>query len=298
MEWILLSATGLLGRVALERPYPQERMARSEDRRAAHDLISSWAPCDDAGVAAVTSSGRALLLDTTAIPVVDVSSTFSLEAGVPSARLLDLPDGERVVAVYSLDLSHPALALGTLHGVAKRVVPEYKGWDEWEVIALKEGDVVLGAAPAADTDELVFITSEGQLLRCPARSVRPQGRSAGGMAGVKLGEGAEAIAFAVVEAAHAEEALVVTQAAAPEGSHGPTTIKVSPFSAFPAKGRATGGVRCHRFTKGQDHLDLAWTGLPPARGSDPDGSFRNLPALDERRDGSGTRVGLPMAFFG
>ncbi|MGL1456400.1 DNA gyrase C-terminal beta-propeller domain-containing protein, partial [Vibrio parahaemolyticus] len=69
---------------------------------------------------------------------------------------------------------------------------------EIEIIALRAGDRVVGAAPASDAAELVFIADDAQLLRFDASSVRPQGRSAGGMAGIRLSDGAHVIAFAVV----------------------------------------------------------------------------------------------------
>ena len=76
------------------------------------------------------------------------------------------------------------------------------------------------------------------------------------------------------------------------------TVKVAPFADYPAKGRATGGVRCHRFLKGEDVLVLAWAGPGPARGATEAGTPVDLPPADGRRDGSGVRVGQPLAALG
>ena len=46
-----------------------------------------------------------------------------------------------------------------------------------------------------DLVQLIFITSDAQLLHFPATSVRPQGRAGGGMAGIKLSSGAQAVFF-------------------------------------------------------------------------------------------------------
>lgn len=62
--------------------------------------------------------------------------------------------------------------------------------DSWPVIDLKDGDEVVFAAVAEDDDRLVFISSDSSLLTFEAKNVRPQGRTAGGMAGIKLAEGA------------------------------------------------------------------------------------------------------------
>ena len=80
------------------------------------------------------------------------------------------------------------VALGTASGVVKRVQPDYPAnRDEFELITLKDDDRVVGAAYLTGDDaELVFITSDAQLLRFPAVPVRPQGRPAAGMAGIRL----------------------------------------------------------------------------------------------------------------
>lgn len=64
-------------------------------------------------------------------------------------------------------------------------------------------------------------------------------------------------------------------------------VKVTPFGAYPPKGRATGGVRAHRFLKDDRRLALAWIGPRPA-GSTSTGEPLDLPDEDDRRDGSGT----------
>ena len=68
---------------------------------------------------------------------------------------------------------------------------------------------------------------------------------------------------------------------------GGVTAKGTPYREYPAKGRATGGVRCHRFLKGEDALVLAWAGPAPARGATDAGVPVALPQADPRRDGSG-----------
>jgi len=81
---------------------------------------------------------------------------------------------------------------------------------------------------------------------------------------------------------------------------GPTsgTAKVTPYDEYPAKGRATGGVRCQRFLRGEDALVLAWAGAAPAHAATEAGTPVELPVVDPRRDGSGTRVAQPVAALG
>jgi DNA gyrase subunit A len=66
------------------------------------------------------------------------------------------------------------------------------------------------------------------------------------------------------------------------------SVKVTPYQDYPAKGRATGGVRCHRFLRGEDTLVLAWAGRGPAMAASASGVPIAIPAATGRRDGSGS----------
>jgi DNA gyrase subunit A len=66
--------------------------------------------------------------------------------------------------------------------------------------------------------------------------------------------------------------------------------KVSDYVEYPAKGRATGGVRTQRFLKGEDVLLLAWAGAAPAKAVSSVGKPVPLPDEIGRRDGSGVRL--------
>jgi DNA gyrase subunit A len=289
---VLLSSTGLLARTANGEPLVNEA------GRARHDVIVSAVPATQRGdVGAVTSAGRLLRLAVIDLPrLPDTASAPSLSGGAPVSEFLSLEADETVVCLTTLDESSPGLAIGTRQGVVKRVTPEYPAnKDELEVIALREGDVIVGAVELRTGEEdLVFITSDAQLLRYQASQVRPQGRAAGGMTGIKLTEGAEVISFTAVDPA--ADAVVFTIA----GSHGTLddselTAKLTPFDQYPRKGRATGGVRCQRFLKGEDVLTLAWAGPAPARAAQSNGAPAELPEPDPRRDGSGAPLTSPVA---
>ncbi len=291
----LLSGTGLVARTA------DDAGPVRGGRRSAHDVVVAALPTTTRSeIGVVTSRGRVLRLgvvDLPALPPTD--GPPSLSGGAPVAELVGLERGERVIGLTGLGADAPTLALGTASGVVKRVAQDAApGRDAWEVISLKEGDEVVGAVPVAETDELVLITSDAQLLHFPASSVRPQGRPAGGMAGVKLATGAQVVFAGAVSAP--DEAVVVTVAGATDALPGTQagSAKVSPFVAFPGKGRATGGVRAQRFLRGEDGLILAWAGPAPARASGAAGQPIELPDLDPRRDGSGMALPAPVHTIG
>ncbi|MET9532134.1 MULTISPECIES: DNA topoisomerase IV subunit A [unclassified Streptomyces] len=282
---VLLSSTGLLARTATA-----EALSTEGQKRTKHDVVVSAVPATARGdIGVVTSAGRLLRLAVIDLPQLpDTASAPSLAGGAQIAEFVSLADGERVVCLTTVDESSPGLAIGTEQGIVKRVVPDYPAHkDELEVIGLRDGDRIVGAAELRTGEEdLVFITDDAQLLRYPAGQVRPQGRPAGGMAGIKLADGAKVISFTAVDPAAG--AVVFTVAS----SHGTLddsvrTAKLTPFDQYPRKGRATGGVRCQRFLKGEDLLVLAWAGETPVRAAAVNGAPAELPEPDPRRDGSG-----------
>ncbi|MFG2041143.1 DNA topoisomerase (ATP-hydrolyzing) subunit A [Dactylosporangium sp. NPDC048998] len=288
---VLLSATGLVARTAAESEEAREGSRKAG--RDKHDAVRAVVHTTARGqVLLVTSRGRAFKVDVLPLPVLpEQPGTVSLRGGMSTAELVPLESGETVVGLAPLgerDSGSPGLALGTRAGVVKICAPEWPvRADEFEVIGLREGDEVVGATWLADGNEtLAFVSSDASLLRFPASMVRPQGLKSGGMAGINLAADTQAIFFGAVTIQDPQhgEPMVVT---ATMGN-----AKVTPLRLYPAKGRATGGVRAQRFLKGESHLVLAWIGPRPVA-VNTKGDPRDLPTVDERRDGSGAQLRAP-----
>ncbi len=297
---VLLSSAGLLARTADTSP-PGDG---AHGQRSTHDVIVSAIPATSRGeYGLLTSTGRVIRLSCIDLPAIPaVQGVPALAGGAPLGAFVDLGPGELPICLTTLDDSG-ALALATARGVVKRVIADaLQNKDSWEVIRLDEGDRVVGGArlPEAEAEgaELVFVTSDAQLLRIAASSVRPQGRAAAGMAGIKLGGGAEVVSF------HAfvpdDSAVLVTIAGSASALPGTDagTCKVTPFAEYPAKGRATGGVQCHRFRSGEDRLLLSWVGPGPARAATASGVPVPLPDPDPRRAGTGNPAPAPIGGLG
>jgi DNA gyrase subunit A len=290
---VYLSSSGLLARSAGTEP-PGTGGARTK-----HDVVVSAVRATARGqVGAVTNLGRLVRLGVLDLPTLPVTANHpQLQGGAPVTEFLPLEGGERVLALTSLEPDSTGLALGTRTGVVKRVNPELlANRDSWEVVRLADGDEVVGAVELhRGEEELCFITSDAQLLHFPAGAVRPQGRTGGGIAGVRLAAKQHVVFFGAFEPD--ATAVVVTSSGAGTALPGtePGSVKVTPFEEYPAKGRGTGGVRCHRFLKGEDTLVLAWAGRGPARAAAASGAAVDLPAPEGRRDGSGVPGSQPLA---
>ena len=319
---VLMSATGLVARVAFgtgggSDAYSERSLVPpvGDLTRSPHDVIAAAVRVTTRGtIGVVTSSGRLVKVNVLELPALPPGAgAVSLAGGTLVTEFAVLERGETVAGLCTVNGT--GVALGTADGVVKRVLPEYpQNRDEFELIALRPGDRVVGAASvASESDSLVFVTSDAQLLQFPASSVRPQGRAAGGMAGVRLSAGASVVWFGVVDAAAAagvpalgfapgtySPAVVVTVAGRAGALPGTAaaSVKVTPLHEFPGKGRATGGVRCHRFLKGEDALVAAWAGAAPAVAATDSGSPVDLPDPVGKRDGSGVALRRQLAVLG
>jgi DNA gyrase subunit A len=292
--WVMLSSAGLLARTDNAEPLP------TAGPRAVHDVITSAVRTTARGDFCIfTNTGRLLRAHAIDIPSVPVTAAApNLHGGSPVAELLPLEPGERVLGLGTVNDQTFGWALGTRRGVVKRVNPELLSKDSWEIIRLEDGDEVIGAVELThDLVSLIFITSDAQLLHFPATVVRPQGRSGGGVAGVKLTAGSEVVFFGASALADASVVTVAGSASALPGTDS-GSVKVTALAEYPAKGRATGGVRCQRLLKGEDALLLAWAGPDPAIAAAASGAPIELPAADPRRDASGTAVAQPVAAIG
>ena len=319
---VALSTSGLIARTSAE---VLEHWNSHNNNVFDTPCATMFATTTRATYALITSAGRLVLAQVSDLPQLhyEEEKPALLSHGVKAQELLlstqstEPVKGEQVIAAIALDNSNEAtpLALGTKNGVVKRWNCEAPTtMDSWSIIDLKDDDSVIAAAPAKDNDRLVFISTDSSLLTFDAKQVRPQGRTAGGMAGIRLAEGAKVATFAVVPekaiAWHYEEGenglfsasgtVVFTVAGDSEALPGTENgaAKLTPFDMYPTKGRATGGVRSQRFLKGQDTLIHAYVGYYPLQAVTEGGSNVELPKPDMRRDGSGTELVSPIAHIG
>jgi DNA gyrase subunit A len=290
---VYLSTTGRAVRVDLAGDEP----IGTGRRRSRHDAIRSQITTTSrTEIGALTNRGRLIRFSPVDLPVVPPGGV-QLGAGTPIGAYLGVGDAkEHVLGLVTLDGA--PLALGTAGGVVKRVTSG--GWPNkpvFDVIALKDGDEVVGVGQGDDAQDLVFVTSEGQLLRFGAAAVRPQGVAAGGVAGISLNGSSRALAFAAVDPAEAVVATISVADSTLELAD-PGRGKLTSLTDFPAKGRATAGVRAQTLLRGESGLRLAWIGSAPALAAARDGSARPFPDALARRDASGTQLEAVVDAFG
>jgi DNA gyrase subunit A len=209
-----------------------------------------------------------------------------LPAGKPISASKFAGTKQKVLGIINWS-SEGTFAIGTANGVVKRVTGPLPDKHEVSLIALKDRDKLVGACEADDKATVGFVTSVGNVLLFAADSVRPQGLPAAGMAGVSLSEGS-AIYFGkvtdggnLVTAANSSQSL---------GKTDPGSVKITPMKAYPKQGRASKGVRCHKFLKNEDQVYFAkFVGSDPTVYDDSDKPITGL-AVEPKRDGTGKKI--------
>ena len=155
--------------------------------------------------------------------------------GKPIVNLLPLEAGERINAVRPIKeyAEGHYVFMATSGGTVKKTpLSEFSRPRSSGIIAIDlRGDDKLVDVAITDGDaEILLVASHGKSIRFKESDVRPMGRGAAGVRGIKLPEGHEVIALAQVR-----DGLILT---ATENGYG----KRTPVEDFPVQGRGGQGV--------------------------------------------------------
>ncbi|OQX42623.1 MAG: DNA gyrase subunit A, partial [Candidatus Sedimenticola endophacoides] len=156
--------------------------------------------------------------------------------GKPIVNLLPLESGERINAVLPVreydEQRYVFMATGS--GTVKKTrLADFSRPRASGIIAvdLREDDTLVGVALTDGSQDVMLFTSAGKAVRFEESKVRPMGRTACGVRGVRLGEGQRVISLIIAESGRT--VLTVT-----ENGFG----KRTPVEQFPVKGRGGMGV--------------------------------------------------------
>ena len=161
------------------------------------------------------------------------------------AYVAGLDEGDHVVAL--LPGNAPQYLLVTCHGMIKRIDRDAFTRKSGSVVqTYKDDDYLVAAEALPDTcGDVLLVSSDAKALRTSLGDVRAQGRSAAGVASIKLGDGATVLAAAHIP--EGDERVLVTRT--DKG-----TVKATDTSVYPTKGRRGGGVQAQPFAKTENHL--------------------------------------------
>ena len=159
------------------------------------------------------------------------------------ANLLAFKPDETIASVIAIKdyESLPYLVIATRGGIVKKsALTEYDSNRTGGLIAisLKDGDEVVSASAITNKDELLLISKQGMSLRFTAddESLRPMGRSATGVIGMKFRKGDELLTMSAVSKSDDAKKFVIT---ATDGGFGKRTS----LNEYRSQGRGGIGVK-------------------------------------------------------
>jgi DNA gyrase subunit A len=155
--------------------------------------------------------------------------------GKPIVNLLPLEDGERINAVRPIReyTEGNFVFMVTSKGTVKKTpLSQFSRPRASGIIAvdLRDDDILVDVAITDGNAEILLVASHGKAIRFREGDVRPMGRAAAGVRGIKLPEGDEVIGLLIID-----EGLILT---ATENGYG----KRTPVADFPVQGRGGQGV--------------------------------------------------------
>jgi DNA gyrase subunit A len=155
--------------------------------------------------------------------------------GKPMVNLLPLEEGEKINAllpVKQYDEQHFVFMATSQGTVKKTPLTAFSRPRSTGIIAvdLADNDRLVGVAITDGQREIILVSSGGKAIRFHEDEVRPMGREAAGVRGIKLVEAQELIALIVVG-----EGNILTASATGYG-------KLTPLDDFPSHGRGGQGV--------------------------------------------------------
>ena len=187
-----------------------------------------------------TNRGKVYRLKAYQVPMMERTAR-----GTAVVNLLQLEPDEVVEAVIDTQefVADEFLLFVTRKGVVKKTTfTEYDKNRTNGLIAinLRDGDELVRVIQVRENDDVILVSSAGQAIRFAGNQVRPMGRSAAGVRGMKLRGDDVVVAAAATSENDQRYLLTVT-----EGGYG----KRTPIEAYPRKGRGTMGVKGIKLTE-------------------------------------------------
>jgi DNA gyrase subunit A len=171
------------------------------------------------------------------LKVYEVPAGSRSSRGKPIVNMFPLEEGEKITAVVPVkefDENH-FVFMATAQGTVKKTpLAEFSRPRPSGIIAvgLDEGDYLVGAALTDGAYDVMLFSSEGKAVRFEEGDVRPMGRQATGVRGMRLGEGQRVVCML---AAQEQSKSVLTATANGFG-------KRTPIAEYPRHGRGGQGV--------------------------------------------------------
>ena len=233
---VTLSHTGYIKSQPLEEYRAQRRGGRGKQAAATKedDFIDKMFVANTHDyILCFSSRGRVYWLK-----VYEVPQGGRASRGKPIINLFPLEAGEKINAILPVkefDAEHYVFMATSMGTVKKTGLDEFANPRKSGIIAinLDEGDYLIGAEVTNGTQDIVLVSDAGKAVWFDEEAVRPMGRAARGVRGMKIGKDQQVLSLLVAE--NDQQTVLV----ATENGYGKRTV----LADFRHSGRGTQGVK-------------------------------------------------------
>ena len=233
---VTLSHTGYIKSQPLEEYRAQRRGGRGKQAAATKedDFIDKMFVANTHDyILCFSSRGRVYWLK-----VYEVPQGGRASRGKPIINLFPLEEGEKINAILPVkefDANHYVFMATSMGTVKKTGLDEFANPRKSGIIAisLDEGDYLIGAEVTNGTQDIVLVSDAGKAVWFDEEAVRPMGRAARGVRGMKIGKDQQVLSLLVAE--NDQQTVLV----ATENGYGKRTV----LADFRHSGRGTQGVK-------------------------------------------------------
>ena len=241
---ILMTQDGYIKRMASDTFQIQNRGGKGVigSTTKEEDIIDKLFSCTThSDLLFFTSRGRVFQLKAYEIPVASRQAK-----GQNIVNFLQLAPEEKVNAVFPNDQSAKKfLIFVTKNGLIKKTeLAKYSNVRRSGIISikLKDGDALRWVKPTSGKDDIILVTKFGQSIRMKEKDVRPMGRSAAGVRGIRLKSKDEVVGMDVIENGETNGYKIVIVMKNGFG-------KKTPLKAYKVQGRGGSGVKTAKITE-------------------------------------------------
>ena len=236
---VTLSRRGYIKRMTLDHYRPQRRGGRGITGMVTREADAVWRMLvADTHDSLLFFTDRGRVFQSRVFDIPDATRTAK---GIPLINLIDIDQGEVVTAVVSArDFERDCMIMATRLGEVKRTaLSEFESVRRSGLIAmdLEDGDELVAAALARESDDVLLVSNAGQAIRFKVTELRQASRQSGGVRGIRLGRDERVVAMVVPDSG--QELLTVT-------AYG--FGKRTSLDQYPTQGRGGSGIRTHHLS--------------------------------------------------
>ena len=185
-------------------------------------------------------------------PVYEIPEGSRVAKGRGLLNFLEISQQEKVLSLLALgkedvNLGTKYLVMATRDGIIKKTaLDDFQNVRRSGLIAinLKKGDLLKSVQKSSGEDEIILVTKQGQSVRFKEKVIRPMGRAASGVKGIRLKKGDEIIGMEIIKNQNAKIKMQNYLLIVMDNGYG----KKTDIKEYRLQGRGGSGIKTAKIT--------------------------------------------------